>query len=256
MKIFFSLDIDWAHDAIIEDSLRIFEDHGVRCTLFATHKTSVLDALPSNRFEVGIHPNFNPLFSGSGGTAEQILKDLLHLYPNAKGARSHSIAQSSGILNLFAEQGLTYESNQFVPYSRCLQAYKLWNGLIRIPYNWEDDVHFAYRKSFGEPEIELTDSSMKVLDFHPVHIFLNTDTQERYNDAKRFYHEPQKLLALRNKDRPGVRDCLLHLLRQMKEDSLQSFLMSELAQSVICSTGQIMSNKDSFPNTSEFLKKK
>jgi hypothetical protein len=58
--IYFTSDIDWAPDEVIEDMLSIFDKYNQKCTLFATHESgSIINA--KNIHEIGIHPNFNSL---------------------------------------------------------------------------------------------------------------------------------------------------------------------------------------------------
>ena len=45
-----------------------------------------------------------------------------------------------------------------------------------IPYNFEDDVHYNYNKSFDISLLEeFKTSEYLIMDFHPIHIFLNSD---------------------------------------------------------------------------------
>ena len=61
------------------------------------------------------------------------------------------MTQSSGLLALFKDMGLTYDANHFVPVQTGieLKPWKLWNDLIRVPYFWEDDVHVLYDSTAG-----------------------------------------------------------------------------------------------------------
>ena len=64
-SIFLTLDIDWAHDEVLNDTIDLLESSGIKATWFATHDTKVLERLRVNQnFEIGIHPNFNPLLDG------------------------------------------------------------------------------------------------------------------------------------------------------------------------------------------------
>ena len=67
-KLFVTFDIDWAHDLILTDTLSLVLSFNVPATWFATHATPVLESIcNSELFELGIHPNFNPLLLGEGG---------------------------------------------------------------------------------------------------------------------------------------------------------------------------------------------
>jgi hypothetical protein len=57
--IIFTCDIDWAPEEVIEDTLSLFEENDVKCTLFETHSSSVINSCSQTLFEIAIHPNFN-----------------------------------------------------------------------------------------------------------------------------------------------------------------------------------------------------
>ena len=208
----FTVDIDWAPEAVIADTLAMFEQYGVACTLFATHRSPLIDRCSRELFEVAIHPNFNPLLAGKGGDAGRIVDELLELYPEARGVRCHSMAQSALLFDLFQSRGLTYDANQFLPYWTDIKPFRIWNGLLRIPYNWEDDIHFSYGRSFDDTGLQT--STLNVFDFHPIHVFLNTDTADCYNRARQHYHDADALMHCRNDRGPGARTLLERLLQQ------------------------------------------
>jgi hypothetical protein len=212
----FTVDIDWAPEPVIADTLALFERYGVPCTLFTTHRSAALDTCSRELFEIGIHPNFNGLLNGQGGNAEQEIDRLLALYPEARGARSHSLTQSTLLLDLFQAKGMVYEVNHFLPYWNSIRPFKLWNGMWRIPYNWEDDVHCAYGRTFDETGLD-SSAALNVFDFHPVHVYLNTDTLSCYQRARAHYQDADRLLGLRNADRLGARTLLIRLLERESE---------------------------------------
>jgi len=222
-------DIDWAPEEVIYDMVQIFESYGIKCTFFCTHYSKCLESADKNLFELAIHPNFNPLLNGYSSSVEKILEDILNIYPNSKGVRSHSMLQSSGLLNLFSERGLIYESNYFLPYYKNVQPILLWNNMLRLPYIWEDDVHWLYNRSFEKMDIDLQAKGLKIFNFHPIHIFLNTLGQKHYLQAKEFYHNPEKLLDFRNNGQiKGTRDALIHLLDYLKTNQENTYTLYEI----------------------------
>ena len=52
---------------------------------------------------------------------------------------------------------------------------------------------------------------IKVFDFHPIHIFLNTEDISRYEKTREWHRDPQKLKAYRF-DGKGTRTHFLDLL--------------------------------------------
>ena len=228
--IVFTSDIDWAPEEVILDTIKIFEKFNTKCTFFSTHKSNVLDKCNRNLFELGIHPNFNPsLIDGNKIRAEEIIDNIISIVPEAKGVRSHSTTSSSILLDIFKKKGLLYESNQLLPYNWSIKTYNCWSGLKRIPYNWEDDTHWLYNKSFDFDILkDYKKESLIILDFHPIHIFLNTDSQVTYDNAKHHYQNPEKLLAFKNNKEFGVRDFLIKTLKEIKKRELNTYKMIEL----------------------------
>jgi hypothetical protein len=148
-KIFLTFDIDWCSDEVLSFTLDIIEKNNIKATFFVTHETKLLDRMRANpNIELGIHPNFNPLLSGDfryGKNIDEVVGYYKNIVPEAVSVRSHSMTQNSHILDSFEKAGLIYDSNTFVPYSSDieLKPYKHWTKkLIKVPYFWEDDVHF------------------------------------------------------------------------------------------------------------------
>ena len=205
-SLFLTVDIDWACDDVLENTVNMLEAADVAATFFVTHDTPVLDRLRANpRFELGIHPNFNALLAGDpapGSKAIDIVERLLELMPQAKSVRSHSITQSTGLLDIFHRVGLTHDCNNFIPASSniTLKPYRLWNGLIKVPYFWEDDVDLLYRRKpdiLALVEIE----GLRVFNFHPIHIALNSTTMDAYETSR---HVHRDWLRLREYVCPGI----------------------------------------------------
>lgn len=229
--IAFTSDIDWAPEQAIQEMLDIFEFYKVPCTLFCTHESEVINKCSKGLFEIAIHPNFNGLlFTGQNANADEIVEDLLTLYPSAIGVRSHSMTQSSRLLNLFKAKGLAYDSNQFLPYNFKIAPYKCWTGLTRIPYNWEDDIHFAYGYPFDGHIFSngVENKPYVLMDFHPIHVFLNTESEERYLNARAHYNDARELRHYENKKSPGSRDFLINTLEFMRSSGVQGRKLSDL----------------------------
>jgi hypothetical protein len=197
--IVLTLDIDWACDAVLTDCIELVEASGVPATWFVTHDTPLLERLrDNNKFELGIHPNFNPLFDGKEGNAERIIDDILTIVPEAVSVRSHSMVQSSRLVDLFLRKGLQFDCNHFIPEQSgiTLKPWKLWNGIIKVPHFWEDDAECIYKS--GTPIVDLLDrNGLKVFDFHPIHVFLNTEDLTRYEQTRTLHTSSTELLKYR-----------------------------------------------------------
>ena len=221
-KFFITFDVDWACDEVFSFAIDTMEDAGLPATWFITHETSLLARLRANeKFELGLHPNFNGLLSNSSGpvgqSANSIVKDILKIVPEAKAFRSHSMTQSSVLLNIFIDNGLTHDCNHFIPASLGyeLLPWRMWNGLTRVPYFWEDDIHFLSECNF-ELSGGLVGRGIKVFDFHPIHVFLNTEHIDRYNRSREFHRDFKSLTSQRNEG-PGTYNILSELLNLGKK---------------------------------------
>lgn len=218
--VYLTFDIDWACDGVLLDTIELIEDADVSATWFVTHDTPLLQRLRDNpKFELGIHPNFNFLLQGSsqnGHDAEEVIDRLLKIVPEAKSVRSHSMTQSSKIVQLFHEKGLIYDCNYYVPEQAniLLRPWYLWNGLIKVPHFWEDDAVCIYE--FNTPIKDLLlRNGLKVFDFHPIHIFLNTELLDRYENTRSLHQNPKELIKHRY-DGYGTRNRLIELLEMTK----------------------------------------
>jgi hypothetical protein len=217
-RTFLTFDIDWAHDAVIEATIDLVEEAGVAATWFVTHDTPVLARLRANPlFELGIHPNFLPLLMrgdpAQGATAQEVVDRLLAIVPEAKSVRSHSLVQSGRLLELFRGKGLTHEASAFIPdqSGMALKPWIDWFGMVKVPYSWEDD--FWCEAPAGAEDTQIPNrGGVRGFDFHPIHVFLNTDRLSRYEAARPHFQDPQMLREHRNCERRGVADVLQHLL--------------------------------------------
>lgn len=182
---FLTLDIDWASDEVIAYAIDVLEKYDVAATWFITHDSPILNRLRANsKFELGIHPNFNQcLFEGNSKSVYNYLDDLKQVVPEAISLRSHSLTKNSMLSNCLLERGFTHESNIFINNSDIeLKPFELPKGLTQVCYNWGD---YSFFSSDGPQVIDyMKTSGLRVLNFHPIHIYLNTCCIDQYNSAK------------------------------------------------------------------------
>jgi hypothetical protein len=214
-KLFITSDIDWSSEDVLKYAIDLFNEYKVKVTYFATHRTKLLENL-NNDSEIGIHPNFNYLLNGDtryGKNYKDVISYYKQLYPNSVSVRSHSLTQSSFILDEFFKQGLKFDVNGLSPINnRYLIPFRiLINGIIKVPFMWEDDVHCQNKAKWDISIINGT--GIKVLNFHPIHIFLNTEKMERYNDARPYFQDYFRLKEFVNSKNYGTKNFLIDLLR-------------------------------------------
>lgn len=233
-----TLDIDWAPDPVIADALELLDQRGIPATLFATHYSPVLKECEkdSRKWEIALHPNFNPLLEGKNSqNAKEIIDALYETYPGAVGVRSHSRTVSGGLIETFRGRGLLYDANQIAPYHAHLEPFN-YCGFVRFTDFWQDDVHMVMQRPFILDDLPLHQPGLKIFAFHPVHIYLNTENPERYRAAKSAYQSPAELIAHRNHtNTPGTRDLFIELLEHLKtkSDSTGPLQLKQLAETTI-----------------------
>ena len=105
--------------------------------------------------------------------------------------RSHGLVQSTPILAQVIEKTpIKRDVSLFLPYHPNLKPINYWwknQKLLRIPYFWEDDVEMQQPKSIWHknPLLFQQGKGLKIFNFHPVHIYLNSNNMETYEIFKR-----------------------------------------------------------------------
>lgn len=220
-RTFLTLDIDWAPDFVLEAAIEKVEEMRVPATWFVTHATPLLERLrQSGLFDLGVHPNFDRALFGKGGpTASETIKDIMEIVPEAVSVRSHSMTQSTKLQDLFGSFGLTHDCNHFIPCQAEMEVkpWRLWNDMIKVPYIWEDDIDILYGPSSMEKSRKV--EGMKVYDFHPIHLYLNTADMAAYEKAKLCLSEGKGIQPLVNTGY-GTVHKLEWLGQPLKESSL------------------------------------
>jgi len=217
--LFLTFDLDWCSDEVLSYTLDIIEKSDIKATFFVTHNTKLLDRMRANEnIELGIHPNFNFLLNGDfrqGGNIGEVVAFYKKIVPEAISVRSHALTQGSIILDTFEEMGLIYDCNTLFPLiGGVLNPYRYSRELIRVPHIFEDDVQEQYDKSWDiNRYIEY--KGIKVFDFHPIHIFLNSRSLDRYELVRPDFHNIELLNRYRNRDSYGSENFLRDLINKI-----------------------------------------
>ena len=217
-KIFLTFDLDWVIDPVLEETLDILDEYDLPATIFVTHETKLLDRMRKNpNIELGIHPNFNFLLEGDfryGKTYEEVILYYKDIVPEAISLRSHSMTNNSRISNSLDKLGISYNCNYFIPYNavKKIKPFAFWGSdLVIVPYIWEDDINLLYNDNYPIQNL-LKDESLAVFDFHPIHIFLNSDSMEIYESSKADFTNIDKLANYVNTKNKGIKDKFLDLI--------------------------------------------
>lgn len=217
-KVFLTFDMDWACDNVLASVLDILEEYRINVTVFVTHYTPLLQRMRENHaIELGIHPNFNPLLQGDfcyGRNVNEVIEFYLKIVPDAKVVRSHALVQGGNISKAFAFYNLTHECNVFIPASSQIKLCpwrSLYKNLIYVPHFWEDDV-FLLSNDEADLTVLTEREGIRVFNFHPIHVFINSENIERYNRIRSISSDFEQLKSHINQESDGIKDFLLKLL--------------------------------------------
>lgn len=217
--LIFSLtfDTDWVPQFILDDVLALLQEADLPGTFFCTGPYA---PFPSS-MEAGLHPNFLRN-STMGNTEEECLTFIRRLYPQAIGSRSHCYYWHNRLRNLFLEQGLRYDSSQLLPLQPGLRPHAVFD-LTHFPVWYSDGVHMQLGASCDRFAPEgLWESGLKVLLFHPLHIYLNSRSGRESKELLGGKDVPAVTEELRSKRRSGhgMRTLFLAALRHIQESGV------------------------------------
>ena len=184
-ECYLSLDVDWAEDFMIRWIADRLERSGVAATIFCTHMSPAVQALCHlPHVEIGLHPNF--LATDPSKPDELVLRELSAEFPQARGVRNHVLYYHSRLLAYYRQRSIHYISNELMFLLPELPCYFDWTGLVRLPIYWEDDVHCDFFGRCGNPldGLHWDAAGLKVFNFHPIHVYLNTGDLGWYHEHK------------------------------------------------------------------------
>jgi hypothetical protein len=202
-------DTEWSPIEVIDYMTDILAEYGIRATLFCTDEADK----SIKGHELAIHPNFRSSIELED--FESKIRALLAIFPESVGIRPHGPMFDTRLVPIYLDCGLKYDSSFLFP--NAVMPFSIF-GITECPIWWMDSHACGFEKRrFTKEFITGQIHSMKTEDvclfnIHPIHVYLNTDSLERYFAAKHCYHDPIKLWKHRNHARFGVEDCLRTIL--------------------------------------------
>jgi len=222
-EICLTFDTDWVNDFVLQKTVDILRHYKLKATFFATHDSSLLRSLNPECFEIALHPNFE---TTDGYYDLTTLDSLKTIYPSAVGMRSHTLFFSSRLIPRIETLGLRYESNIFLWHHPNLQVVDRTKNLKSIPFIWSDDKHVELEKAFTLDAIpNLKMGGLKVLNFHPIHVFLNTCSQNHYLNSKKVFNLPE--IEHKIYYGQGIRSLFINVCEYIKREKFNTFRMKD-----------------------------
>ena len=186
----FTMDVDWAPDFVIKACVDWFLTQRIPVTLFCTHVSEycMLELAGEKKVEIGIHPDFS-----RNDDAFKCIANLLDIYPNAEVSRSHKNIDGRVVTDALVENGIKYHSNKILFGATHLTPTKTYNGMLELPYFWEDGYHLELGLDLSLSTIDFESNGFKIFNIHPVLFYLNLIDDEIRKEATYFINDLTKV---------------------------------------------------------------
>lgn len=226
-ELYLTFDMDWAIDEVLLDFYDLIKELSVVGTIHVTHETKFLSLFrEEKKLDCGIHPNYNFLLGGGQSeskSVDDILGKIKNIVPEAKCVRSHGLTSGNIIASKYSNYGIKYDLNTYIPAQRGMKIfpYKSPEGKVMVlPFIFEDDVYLA------EPDCKAVDfflgdefEAPRIFNFHPIHLYLNTDKMETYENARPFFKDIKRLELMKNTENYGIRNFFIDLIEMANKDN-------------------------------------
>ena len=226
-----SIDLDWAPDFMIRDTMELLAGAKVNATIFVTHSSDLLAQPDRRSCELGFHLG---LSDSSIETLDAAIGDLKSIYGPLDGVRSHALLESARYYPAYKRHSISYSSNYLLFGAQNLRPIRMLDGIWHLPIYWMDNVHLMVndscsyeiaRQAFSEL---LVAKGMKVFAFHPVHLYLNSADISKYEKVKHELHSEEVMAHSVNKCRYGTRDRFHQLMEWSEKRNMKPVTMIEM----------------------------
>ncbi len=215
-----TIDTDWAPPEVIRFTTDLIHSYRCKVTAFVTDNVDV------QADEICIHPNFTDI-----NDLNTPISKLKEIFPTADGIRSHSLFFSERLRPYYTLNNIKFDSNSMQYFNLGIRCSMIAKNTLSIPIYFMDRFHLEMASDdpdrFSIEQFNLDVDSLKVFDFHPIHVFLNTDSIESYNRAKEYYHQPKLLRRYINPGK-GIMTLLVSMLSYIKDNNIPTYTMSEI----------------------------
>lgn len=228
--IILTFDSDWVPDFVLAPIIQKLEKEKIRATIFFT---SPVEISKNSYIEAALHPNFMA-DSTQGNAVEAILEQMLGWFPGACGVRTHRLFWYSNLADSLMQGGILYDSSIFLPFHPHLEPIK-YGTFIRIPFWWSDNFHLSRQLAFDRIELpNLEKPGLKVFNFHPLHIYLNTnnpgDHRKNLPYLRSIENKTPAVLSKFVNSGKGVNTFFNTLCDHIKKNRLETYFMKNLVE--------------------------
>lgn len=214
-----TVDIDWACEPAIEETLDFLESRKITPTVFSTHNSPIVERL-INKIDVGLHPYFGHN-SSHGTTIPEVVKHILDLPHNFAAFRCHRFAVSNASKQAMVEAGMLLSSNVCTDLE-IVTPFRDRFGLIEVPIFLENGG-YLWRNHPMKLNQSLQNAilgyGIKVIIIHPMHFALNTPNFSYMYDIKQsvdrvgWKNMTKSTLNKLKWNNDGIRNLIIELLQ-------------------------------------------
>jgi hypothetical protein len=232
--VVFTADQDWAP----EWACQIFVDeiirHEIPCHIFRTNSSNTIDnAISDGVLTCGWHPNFKP-YSTHGTSISEVIATMKTIAPESRTIRAHSYFESSETWDYLYNAGQLVESHGVTVMEENLFPVRMASKLVRVPVFFEDDVFMRdYPKNLDTTLLKqrLLTPGLKVFDFHPIHLGLNSMSLQHYESLKDYAANGD--LVGQSSAHRGIRDVLEEIVDYVRARNLQILSFEDLVNQIL-----------------------
>ncbi len=183
-KLVVTVDLDWAPEPAIEETIEFLLQNSIHPTVFITHRSKYIETKVS-QLEVGLHPYFSP-DSSHGRTIDEVVQHITSLPYNFPGYRCHRFATCNLSAQAMKNAGMKISSNVCTDLEY-IRPFKNRYGLTEIPIFLEDGGYLWRQHPLKIistfKELFLSDGA-KVILVHPMHFAINTPNFDYMHQIK------------------------------------------------------------------------
>lgn len=210
-----TVDTDWVPEALMEEVVGTVIPSDIPATYFVTQSYKCLV-----NCEKAPHANYLHM-ADLGGALDSALKHC----KGAVGHRAHSCVWSERLRALFRERGILYDSSVMMYLESGIRPFRLGARLWELPLYFMDFFHMEYCELSGLRPFDLAlfpleQEGLKIFDFHPIHLFLNTPSLANYAIAKPHYQDVDALRKFVYSGY-GTRNLLVDLIRLLRKNEYE-----------------------------------
>lgn len=236
LKFAFTIDVDWASDAVLNYALDPIIKRNIPLTIFSTHNSKWLIDKSINNYniELEIHPNFC-LNSSHGTTYEDVFDYCTQLKTEKLGFRSHKYFDVNEVNEHYKSVGYKYSSN-ICTNLEYVQPFINRVGLLSIPLFMEDGGFLLQKNNLHLNTIlnKLPNKGTVVFLFHPMHLAFNSsdfDTMKTLKSnitVEEYQNVSLDTIENYNSKSFGVNNLLWELIEWSEKNGVENVLLKSL----------------------------